>query len=338
MQHRRRSPNAGPAQWKELYDRGHRLRALHRLRRLRHRLPARRHRLRPRTRAATSRSTSRRSSAPTTASTARRAAPRCTRACPRFRVWEPAGRRAPLRPHPRARRDRRHLPGHPAHPRRGRPRCTRWARTAGWCRRSSSGRMEHDYIDAALVSYLEGGATARGRRSPAWPRTRSEILATAGSRYTYSANTLALDEALEAGPRTPRARRHELPVVGAAGDVEPQDRQDLASRSCSTSGCCARRRFDDAIFDELFLAKYGLAQGGHGQDEHQGRVPDLDAATAATTRSTSRSATPGRARAATTAPTSRPSTPTSPAAASARTTTGPSPSSAPTWAARSSPG
>ena len=41
-------------------------------------------------------------------------------------------------------------------------------------------------------------------------------------------------------------------------------------------GLLCSKTFDDAIFEELFEAKYGLKQGRHGEDEHQGRVPDLD--------------------------------------------------------------
>ena len=60
--------------------------------------------------------------------------------------------------------------------------------------------MDNDYIDAALVSDLEGdGSTWKAK--PAVARTREEILAAAGSRYTYSANTMAYAEAIELGYR-----------------------------------------------------------------------------------------------------------------------------------------
>ena len=57
--------------------------------------------------------------------------------------------------------------------------------------------LEHDVIDAALVSAIEGEATWKA--VPAVARTRAEVLAAAGSRYTYSANTLAYPQAVEAG-------------------------------------------------------------------------------------------------------------------------------------------
>ncbi len=50
--------------------------------------------------------------------------------------------------------------------------------------------LEHDVIDAALVSYLEGDGST-WKAVPGIARTRAEVLASAGSRYTYSANTLA---------------------------------------------------------------------------------------------------------------------------------------------------
>ena len=50
--------------------------------------------------------------------------------------------------------------------------------------------LEHDIIDAALVSYLEGDGTT-WKAIPGIARTRDDIVASAGSRYTYSANTLA---------------------------------------------------------------------------------------------------------------------------------------------------
>ncbi len=45
--------------------------------------------------------------------------------------------------------------------------------------------LEHDIIDAALVSYLEGDGTI-WKAIPGVARTREEIIASAGSRYTYS--------------------------------------------------------------------------------------------------------------------------------------------------------
>ena len=187
--------------------RGRHDRALHRLRRLRDRLPARRPRLRPRRRAATSRSTSRTSSARTTASTARRAARRAP---------GPAPASAPGSPRPTSTSSagcasRARCPASTkdivlarASDDDGAP---DRARTAASCRRLLIWAMDEGYIDAALVVVPRRRRHVVEGRSRASPRNKEEILASAGSRYTYSANTLAFDEALERGLLEARARR-----------------------------------------------------------------------------------------------------------------------------------
>jgi hypothetical protein len=98
-------------------------------------------------------------------------------------------------------------------------------------------------------------------------------------------------------------------------------------------GLLCSKTFDDAIFEELFEAKYGLRQADIVKMNIKG-VFQIWMDDGSYHEIPSRSATPGPARAATTAPTSPPSTPTSPPAASATTTTGRSPSCAPTSPAR----
>jgi coenzyme F420 hydrogenase subunit beta len=118
--------------------------------------------------------------------------------------------------------------------------------------------MEHDYIDAALVSYLEGDATS-WKAVPGVAANRDEILASAGSRYTYSANTLAINEALEAG-------HSRLALVGMScqSSVPPvmwsRKVGKIAKPIVFNLGLLCSKTFDDAIFEELFWAKYGLAK------------------------------------------------------------------------------
>ena len=118
--------------------------------------------------------------------------------------------------------------------------------------------LEHDYIDAALVSYLEGDATS-WKAIPGVAANRDEILASAGSRYTYSANTLALDEALEAG-------HSRLALVGMScqSSVPPvmwaRTAGKIAKPIVFNLGLLCSKTFDDAIFEELFWTKYGLAK------------------------------------------------------------------------------
>ena len=90
---------------------------------------------------------------------------------------------------------------------------------------------------------------------------RDEVLASAGSRYTYSANTLALDEALERG-------FSKLALVGMScqSSVPPvmwhRKIGKISKPIVFNIGLLCSKTFDDAIFEELFEAKYGL----HKQD------------------------------------------------------------------------
>ena len=118
--------------------------------------------------------------------------------------------------------------------------------------------MEHDYIDASLVSYLEGDKDSWVAK-PGVAATREEILEAAGSRYTYSANTLALDEALEAGHK-----RLALVGMSCQSSVPPvmwsRKIGKVGKPIVFNLGLLCSKTFDDAIFEELFWAKYRLAR------------------------------------------------------------------------------
>ncbi len=116
--------------------------------------------------------------------------------------------------------------------------------------------LEHDIIDAALVSGLEGdGSTWRAK--PMVARTREDVLASAQSRYTYSANLLAYPEAVEGG-----AERIALVGMGcmasATGAMQTRKAGKIARRLSLTIGLLCSKTFDDAIFEELFEAKYNI--------------------------------------------------------------------------------
>jgi len=118
--------------------------------------------------------------------------------------------------------------------------------------------LENDIIDAALVSALEGDGST-WKAVPAVATTRDEVLGTAGSRYTYSANPLAYPQAIEAG-----AERIALVGMGcqASAPAVMQTRKagKIARRLSLTIGLLCSKTFDDAIFPELFEAKYGIAR------------------------------------------------------------------------------
>ena len=167
------------------------------------------------------------------------------------------GRRAPLRPHPPPRRGRRHLRRHPADPGHR----TQMVHEHGPGRRPGLGDPALG-DGARLHRRVARVATSRatrtpGRRSPGVAATRDEVLAAAGSRYTYSANTLALDEALEAG-------HSRLALVGMScqSSVPPvmwsRKIGKISKPIVFNLGLLCSKTFDDAIFEELFRAKYGL--------------------------------------------------------------------------------
>ena len=118
--------------------------------------------------------------------------------------------------------------------------------------------FEHDVIDAALVSGLEGDGST-WKAVPQVARSKEDVLATAGSRYTYSANPLAYAEAIEGG-----AERIALVGMGCQASAPPvmQARKagKVARRFVLTVGLLCSKTFDDAIFSELFEEKYGLAR------------------------------------------------------------------------------
>ncbi len=118
--------------------------------------------------------------------------------------------------------------------------------------------LEHDMIDAALVSYLEGDGTS-WKAIPGVARTRDDVIASAGSRYTYSANTMAYPDAIESG-----AERIALVGMSCQSSVPPVMKQrkagKVARRLALNIGLLCSKTFDDSIFEELFEAKYGLAK------------------------------------------------------------------------------
>ena len=118
-----------------------------------------------------------------------------------------------------------------------------------WC-------LNHGIIDGALVSHLEGDEGG-WKAVPAVATNKEEVLAGAGSRYTYSANTLAFTEASERGLKS-------LALVGMScqtsiAPVMWSRKIGKVGRPIKLNiGLLCSKSFDDSLFDELFWVKYGL--------------------------------------------------------------------------------
>ena len=116
--------------------------------------------------------------------------------------------------------------------------------------------LEHDMIDAAPVATSRATAR-RGKPCPASPARRKRSSLSAGSRYTYSARHHGYAEAIESG-----AERIALVGMSCQSSVPPVMKQrkagKVARRLSLNIGLLCSKTFDDAIFEELFEAKYGL--------------------------------------------------------------------------------
>ena len=179
----------------------------------------------------------------------------CTRACPRFRSWEPEANEHLFA--------REREPGEMAGiyrdillVRAAEPEVHERGQDGGlvssiliWC-------LDNGIIDGALTSYLEGDGSS-WKAVPGVATTRDEVLRGAGSRYTYSANTLAYRDAIDRGLKN-------LALVGMScqtsiGPVMWHRKVGKAGKPIRLNiGLLCSKSFDDSIFDELFLAKYDL--------------------------------------------------------------------------------
>ncbi len=178
----------------------------------------------------------------------------CTRACPRFRNWESEI------DHQRFARERTDDEvfgvGDVLLARATDESLVELGQDGGFVSALLIYALENDVVDAALVSGLEGDGST-WRATPMVARTREDVIATAQSRYTYSANLLAYEEAVEGG-----AER--IAVVGmgcmasAPGAMQARKAGKVARRLSLTIGLLCSKTFDDAIFEELFDARYGL--------------------------------------------------------------------------------
>ncbi|MEQ8841204.1 MAG: Coenzyme F420 hydrogenase/dehydrogenase, beta subunit C-terminal domain [Acidimicrobiales bacterium] len=182
----------------------------------------------------------------------------CTRACPRFRAWEPE---ADL-----------HLFGREREPEEMAGVYSDILLTRAsddfvydigqdgglvsailiWC-------LENDIVDGALTSGVENlpNGDPGWKAFPMVATNRDEVLRGAGSRYTYSANTMGFDEAMEKG-----LERLALVGMSCQTSVAPvmwHRKIGKVSKPIKLNiGLLCSKSFDDSLFDELFEVKYGL--------------------------------------------------------------------------------
>jgi coenzyme F420 hydrogenase subunit beta len=179
----------------------------------------------------------------------------CTRACPRFRLWETEADTF-LFGREREAEEVAGISKDVVLARAADPAVHEQGQDGGLVSALLIWALEHDVIDAALVSYLEGDGST-WKPVPGVARTREAVLASAGSRYTYSANTLAYDEAIAGG-----AERVALVGMSCQSSIAPVMKArkigKIGRRLTLTIGLLCSKTFDDAIFEELFEAKYGL--------------------------------------------------------------------------------
>lgn len=178
----------------------------------------------------------------------------CTRACPRFRAWEP--------------QIDEHLFGKVREPdamygqyrqlllvRAADDHVHQTGQDGGFVSAMLIWLLQHDYIDGALASFVN--PEVPWKAEPGLVRNVDDVMASAGSRYTYSANTLALKQAQEEG-----LSRLALVGMGCQTSSPPtmwaRKAGKVGKPFLFNIGLLCSKTFDDSIFEELFLAKYGL--------------------------------------------------------------------------------
>jgi len=180
----------------------------------------------------------------------------CTRACPRFRAWEPLANEH-LFDRDRADDEVAGIYSDILLTRASDDMVHRMGQDGGLVSALLIWALDNDYIDGALTSYLEGGDAATWKAIPGVATNREEVLAGAGSRYTYSANTLAMDEAKERG-----LKRLALVGMSCQSSIAPimwsRKIGKVSKPIVFNIGLLCSKTFDDAIFEELFEAKYRI--------------------------------------------------------------------------------
>ncbi len=197
----------------------------------------------------------------------------CTRACARFRDWEPEADNFLFG---RARSDEEveGVVRKVALARASDPEFAADGQDGGFVSATLIWALEHDMIDAALVSYT-GGGDSSWKATPGLARNREEVMASSGSRYTYSANVLAYQQAQSEG-------FERLGLVGmgcmasAPAIMKARKAGKTARRFALDIGLLCSKTFEDSIFPELLQARYGLAPANIAKMNIKGRLQIWD--------------------------------------------------------------
>lgn len=180
----------------------------------------------------------------------------CTRACPRFRAWEPE---IDEFVHGRERKHtQKEVIGIHQDILLVRAVDQEWlerGQDGGLCSAMLIWCLRRNHIDAALVSYVD----EQWRTTPGVATTEADVLRAAGSRYTYSANPLAYQEAIDGG-----AEKLALVGMGCMSSTPPAMMARGARKSGKkfvlNIGLLCSKSFTDDIFEGLIEPKYGLAR------------------------------------------------------------------------------
>ena len=193
----------------------------------------------------------------------------CTRACPRFRTWETEADEF-LFGRVRAADEVSGVSKDIVLARATDPVLLEVGQDGGLVSALLLYALENDIIDAALVSYLEGDGST-WKAIPGVARTKEDIIASAGSRYTYSANPMAYAEAVEGGAE--RIALVGMSCQSSSPAIMKQRKVGKVARRISLNiGLLCSKTFDDAIFDELLDAKYGLKRADIKKMNIKGRL------------------------------------------------------------------
>ncbi len=187
----------------------------------------------------------------------------CTRACPRFRAWEPEiddylwGR-------PRDVSNPDEVIGvyqDIVLARTTNPEWLERGQDGGLCSAVLIYGLRNGFIDCALVNYVDQS----WRLTPGVARNEDEVLAAAGSRYTYSANTLAYAQAIaDDGSAEGEKIGEKIALVGMScqSSVPPvmmkRGVRKAGKRFALNIGLLCSKTFTDDIFEGLLKAKYNL--------------------------------------------------------------------------------